>query len=305
VSVKKQLRIQPFIFLAGSILTLAELFVRLNSSSLCHSEGCGVVNSFARSELLLVAAGFLFFVVLTVLSLFRSSRYGEPAIDFFLILASVVEGYFLGFQAFVVKTFCYFCLVVAAFIFAALLYRLIALKRLNLVAGLFSSLAIFTAVWFVNPFIGVLPEAEYVLIYSKDCPHCHKVLEFCKEKGIDVVTVEVSEIRGLCRSLGVRSVPALIRNAPDRKEIVIGETQIVKRLSEVLASRAKDNLTSTQVATEVKVKKVSEKKEVKSQSGLVKGEKNGVSADLLDPLKEEDSGGTCFIDFQTQKDNCR
>jgi len=321
---KRQSWIQTFIFLAGLVLTLVELVMELNSTSLCHSEGCRVVDSFARSEILMVTAGLLFFASLTVLSFFRSFYYGELIIDLLLILAFTVEGYLLGFQAFVVKTFCHFCLVIAAIIFTALLYRLFVLKRINLVVGLFSSLAVFVAVWFVNPFIGILPEARYILIYSENCPHCHKVLEFCKEKGIDVVPVEVREIKGLCRSLGVKSVPALVCSAPDKKEIVIGENQVIKKLSEVFVSEAKANspiesVTEKEIKkvsaepkreekhaskakveklSSVKVKKKGEGKEVKNQADLAGGVKDKVSTELLKPFEEESSGGMCSIDSQ-------
>jgi len=292
---KKGLQFQCVFFLVGLVLTLIELVMEFNHSSLCHSEGCRTVDSFAGSEILVVTAGFLFFASLILLSFFRSFRYGELVIDFLLVLASTIEGYFLGFQAFVVKTFCHFCLVVAAIVFTALLYRLFVLKRISLVVGLFSSLAVFVTVWFVNPFIGVLPEAQYVLIYSENCPHCHKVLEFCRSKGIDVVPVEVGEIRGLCRCLGVKSVPALICNASDRKEIVIGENQVIRRLSEVFVSEAK--------ADSVEVKKKSEKKEVKSHSSSIGSKKKKKHVKSLNLFEEERSGGVCSV--ESQGDSCK
>lgn len=49
-----------FLFM-GFLLTTVEFILNLNNSSLCHTQGCSVVDSFAKSETLMVLAGAGFF----------------------------------------------------------------------------------------------------------------------------------------------------------------------------------------------------------------------------------------------------
>lgn len=223
-----------FLFM-GFLLTTVEFILNLNNSSLCHTQGCSVVDSFAKSETLMVLAGAGFFGISFLLSLLKRIPYREQIINILLIAALSVEGYLLGFQTFIVHTFCLFCLIVASLIVVTSVFRFLLMKQTSIIYGFLSLAIVFTATWFVNPSIEVLPDTQYTLIYSKDCPHCHQVIEFCEKNNVNIPKIEVTKIKGVCRSFGINQVPVLVCNCnPQEKRIIQGDKAIIGKLSDLI-----------------------------------------------------------------------
>jgi len=112
---------QIFPFL-GALFLGVELFWRFNKGkSLCSTESCSLVGNYIRFEdTYLIALGFVFLLVLFLFHFlyFRSpdKTYLKKIIYGLFCAGFIVDGVLLGFQIFIIKTFCQIC-----FIFAGIL----------------------------------------------------------------------------------------------------------------------------------------------------------------------------------------
>ena len=246
------------LFLLGFLIAVFEIILKLNNKTICNTKGCALVDSFTKSELLMLVFGAGLFLLLFILSILKKEKIFsvsiQHVISFIVILALTIEGYLVGFQLFVIKEYCLFCLTVAGLIFISAIYYLFV-KKIKLVSLAFVSfLVVLFFTWFVNPAITVLPKNKYVLIYSEDCSHCHKVIDFCKERGIDIVKVEVNQVKGALRCFGINSVPALVCDFDNEKNIVVGYESIIQKLNSFLADSVHAEDTKEEYSNNNKIK---------------------------------------------------
>lgn len=211
---------------AGMILTGAELALQGAGSSVCGTEGCRVIASFARSEALVAALGFLFWALLFAA---RMSERGGGAVSLLLAAALSAEGYLLGFQLFIARELCPFCLASAALVVLAGAVRAWE-EDAGVLSGFAGLLAVLAFTWLANPGLPRLPGHTCTVLYSEDCPHCLEVLRECSLRGIRIGTLEVREASGLLRSLGLKEVPILVCPGEGRLEILCGTGPILARL---------------------------------------------------------------------------
>lgn len=213
------------LYLSGFIFVLIEFILHLYGKAICTTEGCRVVESFVKGgDIVLLIAGIVLFGILTVLSLFNKKSL-EIIHSLILGLAIVVEGYLLGFQLFIIHELCLFCLIVFLLLFTASTVRVFQGKK-ELAFALAGFVAVLFITYLVNPQIAGLPFSQYVLVYSKDCPHCEEVIKFCKQYSISVETVEAKKLAGILKALNLNSVPVLFCDEGSTKKFIIGEESI-------------------------------------------------------------------------------
>ncbi|MGB9892759.1 hypothetical protein [Thermodesulfovibrio yellowstonii] len=232
-------------YLAGFLVVLAETIFHIYGKSLCTTEGCRIVESFVKGgDLGLLIAGLLSFGVLIFISFYKFPQKIKTLIEYIhsgiLIAALSVEGYLLGFQLFIVKELCIFCLTVFGILFISSVIRLFE-KRLEMAYAFAGFICIFLITYFVNPGINPIPSSSgYVLVYSKGCPHCEEVIQFCKTHYPSVQTIEAKEVVGTLRALKIDHVPVLFCDEGTTKRLIVGQNSI----KEYLLSKAPE--TSTQ-----------------------------------------------------------
>ena len=226
----------------GVALTLVNFLLELGGKRLCHSEGCLVVDSFSKSDPLMNLLGLLFFGAALAGELLGAVNLS----GLLLTLALVAEGYLLGFQLFVIGKLCHFCLAVFTLVFVSnllYLFRNLAEGRdvKATLLGFLGFLTVLFMVWFVNPQIGELPKGENVVIYSPNCPHCERVLSYCRSHNINATFVNINREKGLCHSLGLEEIPILIHREGGKLEIIVGDSRIIPYLREKYERKEKGN----------------------------------------------------------------
>jgi len=218
--------IERMLYLAGLFLVLTEIILQYSGKSLCTSSGCRTAELFVSNSMILLAAGAAAFLCLILMSFFRKLAFAR-----FLILTSAlsVEGYLVAFQSFVVREFCLFCMAVFV-VFVLSVSMNILQKRLEYTVSLAGFLCVLSAVYLVNPGVDEIPHERYVLIYSKDCPHCEETIRFCRERNIPVSMIDARKVVGTLKSLGLDVVPVLVCNDKDEREIFAGSEKIKEYL---------------------------------------------------------------------------
>ncbi len=221
----KMPKILTFLYLIGFVLVFLEFMLKFFGKSICQTEGCRIVESFVKGgDILLLLIGMGLFATLLFFSLTKKFDLLHSLI---LISALSTEGYLLSFQAFVIREFCIFCLVVFAILLLSSLLRFV-MGRKELVFAFFCFASLFLITYLVNPHISDFPSAKqnYVLVYSKDCPHCKEVIQFCEQMSIPVHKIEADKISGLLKALNIKSVPVLYCNEGSEKKFIIGAENI-------------------------------------------------------------------------------
>ena len=177
------------------LLILFQLSMLLGKGEIiCLNNGCRIVE-----DLLLVSPvffnllGLCFFLSIVILSVAEKNHPSfSRLIDILLISGAVSEGVLVGFQLFVAKTLCSYCLMVCALIFLLILLR----KKQVLLYGasffcvelIVFSLLRFDVIPANLPGMGLdlgtyaiktcsSPVKQVYLIFSKDCSHCKKVID--------------------------------------------------------------------------------------------------------------------------------
>lgn len=233
VRLKKLFANGSIFYLIGFFVTMFELIFHFFGKTLCRTEGCRAAESFVKGgEIILLVSGFILFSILSLIS-FKEPE-NKISIrgyihSLLLVIALSAEGYLVGFQAFIIKEFCLFCITVFSILIMASLIRFIN-KRKEMVFVFVSFVSVFFMTFLVNPQIGTIPSSPYVLVYSKDCPHCKEVIQFCKQHSISVEAVEVQKVSSALKSLNINSVPVLLCNEGNEKKFIIGSDEIKKYL---------------------------------------------------------------------------
>lgn len=213
------------IYLFGLLLASAELISHFLGKSLCTTGGCRIVESFVKGgDLVLLIIGVVLFGSLLFISLSKHRILNNIHL-LILISAMCVEGYLVGFQLFIIHEICVFCLTVFTLITIATLIKFIQGDK-ELIFAFVAFVSVFFVTYLVNPQIGNFPASQYVLVYSKSCPNCEEVIQFCKQYKLPVTPVEVSHLSGTFKALNINSVPVLFCDEGMRKHLILGKENI-------------------------------------------------------------------------------
>jgi len=257
--------IPVIVALLGALGAAAQVLVLLaRGEAICFNEGCRVVEGLTRVPPLFInLAGLGFFLAAAALAWRAPASAAARRLLGVTLLAGVaVEGVLFGFQYFVAKAFCAWCL--SVFGLVALLNALAGTRQaLRAAAVLAASLAAFAALSFgvIKPPAGgraldggtygvrrcAEPAKQVYLVFSSSCPHCAEVLralEACNScnfhfnpidqiAGLDLPGVERAASydpgvnRGLLSLLGIEEVPVLLAPGPEGVSVIRGEKRIL------------------------------------------------------------------------------
>ena len=117
-------------------------------------------------------------------------------------------------------------------------------KKLEYTIPLAGFLCVLSAVYLVNPGVDEIPRERYVLIYSKDCPHCEETIRFCRERNIPVSMIDARKVIGTLKSLGLDVVPVLVCNGENKREIFVGSRKIEEYLISLHAPSELEDINS-------------------------------------------------------------
>lgn len=232
--------------------------------AVCLNDGCRIIEGLTRLPPQFInLAGAGFFLVAAVLTLRASgSKSARRRLGVLLLAGIAAEGVLFGYQGFVAKTFCSWCLVVLALV--ALLNILGGWRQAFRATAVFvASLVAFSALRFgvVQSTTGgraldggtwgvhrcAAPAKQLYLIFSSTCPHCAEVirtLESCNScnlhfnpidqfDGLDLSGVErlasydPGVNRGLLALLGIDEVPVLLAPSPEGFSVIRGGERIL------------------------------------------------------------------------------
>jgi hypothetical protein len=246
----------------GAAVQATLLLVR--GQAICLNEGCRVVEGLTRVPPLVInLAGLGFFLAAAVLAWRAGDAKAARRLLGLLLLAGVaVESVLFGYQIFVAKAFCSWCLAVLALVM--LLNVLAGWRQALGAAGVFAaSLVALSVLRFgvVQPAAGgraldggtwgmrrcAAPAKQLYLLFSSTCPHCAEVLralESCNScnfhfnpvdqiTGLDLPGVERGAAydpgvnRALLALLGIEEVPVLLVPGPEGMSVIRGEKRIL------------------------------------------------------------------------------
>lgn len=279
---KITLHMSRLVALAGSILTLVQIFfIANNQDGICLNDGCKVVDSLtAVPPIYFNIGGFLFFqAVFWGLWLVRSNSKWQVNVNILLLAGLAAEGVLVSFQHLVAQTFCSYCLIIFSLIL--LLNILAGIRQLFTGAAVFFAvLACFMSLQFGGgraPFLqldsgtfaalaGDEEEKRY-LFFSSTCKYCEQVIESL-EKGsncgvrfnpldrIDNFPLEAAVRKEdyspetnikIMKALGLEQVPVLLITKAAGFEVITGSGKIQQHFDEkCLAPVEAPNSGSTQ-----------------------------------------------------------
>ena len=250
----------------GAAIQAALLFG--SGKAICFNEGCRVIEGLTRVPPLYInLAGLGFFIAVAVLAWrVPASAIFRHLLGVMLVAGIAVEGVLFGYQYFVAKAFCAWCL--SVFGIVVLLNVLAGARQaLRAAAVLAASLVAFSVLSFgvIKPPTGgwaldggtygvrrcAAPAKQVYLVFSSTCPHCAEVLrtlESCNScnfhfnpidqiAGLDLPGVERSTSydpgvnRGLLALLGIEEVPVLLAPGPEGMSVIRGERRILAYIS--------------------------------------------------------------------------
>jgi hypothetical protein len=236
----------------------------LHGEAFCLNQGCQVIEKLTLiSPFYFNLLGLIYFQTVFWMSFISLSRPGvESLLRMLLISGLAVEGILSGYQLFVVHTFCSYCLVV--FLLIILMNCLAGLRQLALGTGIVIvelmafSLLIFdsaqTCLHGCTLDDGTYavrtcsdPVKQMYLVFSEDCPHCHKVIEAlrgctkCEFHFNPVKKINREVLPGLehneaysprintmaLKLSGIDTIPVLIARNVDGLTFIRGEKNII------------------------------------------------------------------------------
>ncbi len=255
--------------LIGSLLTGAQLiFSLMNGENFCLNQGCQIVESYTGSSPIVTnALGLIFFILVLWLSFLapknREIKYGLWT----LLLAGIgAEGIFIGFQLFVAKALCSYCILVFFLVFLTIV--LFNTKTAIQAAAIFTAqLVVFSILNFQKTTSIVQyslnngtyaikscsrPVKELYLIFSTDCAHCKNVLNalqgcsrcelhfnpikpikkdlFPDVKKMESYTTDVNILA--LKVLGIQTIPVLVVKNPNGLTFITGDKPIIRFIEE-------------------------------------------------------------------------
>ena len=239
------------------------LLLFLRDRVLCLNQGCAVVEELLRIPPLwfnLIGGGFFLLLFLLTLSGRRRGRLPCP-LPLLLLAGAAAEGVLVAYQAFVVRTFCSYCLIICG---ALLLLNILAGRRQAVTAAavflvplLLFSLLQFRPVGTAEKKVTIndgtwgikqcsSPRRLLYLIFSEECPHCRRVLELlegctrCELRFNPIHTIDPDLLPGVrpekdfdpavniatLNMLGIDTIPVLIEKQPTGWKFIQGERRI-------------------------------------------------------------------------------
>ncbi len=251
--------------LAGSLLTGAQLiFSLVHGENFCLNQGCQIVESYTGSSPIVTnALGLMFFVLVLLLS-FPARKNSEARYGLWTLLLTGMgaEGIFIGFQLFVAKALCSYCLLV--FFLVCLTILFFSKKTAIQAAAIFTAQIVVFSILNFQKTTSIVqyslnngtyaikscsrPVKELYLIFSTDCPHCRNVLnalEGCsrcelhfnpikpinKDLFPDIKKAEnyTTDVNILAlKVLGIQSIPVLVVKNPNGLTFITGDKPIIR-----------------------------------------------------------------------------
>lgn len=252
------------------IISAQALTIIVKEEAFCVNEGCKIVETLTLIPSFyfnLLGVGYFFAVLCT--ALITKSRSGiEPVLGILLISGLTAAGVLLGYQIFVANVFCSYCLLV--FILIVSLNMLMGFRQVTLgLTIIVIQLFIFSLLRFEAPkeqFRGLTldngtyavkrcssPVKQLYLIFSKDCPHCYKVIESlegctrCEFHFNPIKKIGADILPGLrpnkqylpqintdaLKILGIDTVPVLIARDHDGFTFIKGERNIIRYIQNI------------------------------------------------------------------------
>jgi uncharacterized membrane protein len=218
--------------IVGAVYILTELILHAFGTSICQTSGCKTVAQYARfgdaSILIVGLALFFSLAALSFKSVYRVKQGLDKYIDIILIAALAGEGYFTGYQAFIIHEPCFFCLTVFGLLVIMGVLRLISGKR-AILAGFAAMATVFSLLYIVLPAgssVHIPDNEQFVLFYSADCKYCAQVIDEIGKSGITVKHVLVSGYSSYLKSMGIEHVPTLYVNNGYEKIFLTGKDAI-------------------------------------------------------------------------------
>ena len=211
------------------IYIAVETYLKLHHSSLCNATGCKLAGELLRfNPIYLNYVGLAAVTVLVIVG-FLSLKHKIFVKLFFTILYGAVafEATILGYQFLVNPEPCIFCMgIFSSLLLIGLLSDVKNFLRLAAVA-----LAVFIGLntLAVSKNKAFLTEKTTYLIYSKSCPHCHKVIDYFKEHQITYTPISVQEAsaRNFLKFAGIDSIPVLIDKSTPTMTLRVGDHDII------------------------------------------------------------------------------
>lgn len=259
------LRALIYLSLSACIIISAQaLMITFRGEAFCVNEGCKIVETLTLiPPFYFNLLGAAYFFTIFCIALMTRRRSGpEPLLPMLLVSGLVAEGILLGYQIFVANVFCSYCLLV--FILILILNMLTGLRQLTLgLVIIVVQLFIFSLLRFEgtrdqlrgltldNGTYAVRrcsnPVKQLYLIFSKDCPHCYKVIESlegctqCEFHFNPIKKIGSELLPGLTpnkqylpqinthalKILGIDTIPVLIARDHDGFSFIKGERNII------------------------------------------------------------------------------
>jgi hypothetical protein len=300
-------KVYDTVFLAtavlGALFIITELIFQSFGKSICPTEGCKVISQHSRfgdvSILLIGLVTFAALAVLSFLSQYRNRSPYERYINLILVVSLAAEGFFVGYQAFSIKTACVVCLITFCFFLVLAILRLFSGEK-EVIAGFMSFAGVFALFYLILPAGGTvhLPEEELILFYSKDCKYCTEVIEKIKANNINVAHLLAGEYSGFLKNMQIEHVPTLFVNKKNQKMFLTGKEAIDQYL--FCKPEAQGETTSGPEAA------TKSKKEVSSRGNTGSGESNKAFIPLNNPsdiILHSADEGVCSED-RKQDEKC-
>ena len=240
-----------FLSIAGVLLTIVEILLQTKGASLCHTSGCKLAASFARSEMAVLGAGLAFFILLSLLFFLEEKKvfFIRPFLNITIISGLAVEGYLVGFQHFVIHKFCAFCLIICGLIYLIAFIYAFSYHQAYPILGIGVFLGVFIITYLVSPpafsqnleqlatkhYVRGTPKAKWFLFKEENCPHCKKVLQYLLHEyqgSFDLYVCDAQKCVLFLKKLGINEVPVLLIDKGIKKEILIGDSCIIANLKE-------------------------------------------------------------------------
>ena len=215
--------IQLGVSLGFCVLLAIEFFLSLHGKSLCTQQSCRSVDFLSPAHTLMVFLGIVYFLTYA-LGVLTGRDWLIETVSLCGVSAETIL--FLR-QACEYHTFCVLCAVVAAGVFTTAAFGI----RTRRDTAVCFACILSSAVLFALTAIPMRPVKQNVtLIYSPSCPHCERVLQFCRQKGIDLSLCRETNVRGLLYCLGIKGVPALLVKEKGGVRIIEGESSVLAYL---------------------------------------------------------------------------
>ena len=254
---------------AGILLTgLQLIFSLIHGENFCLNQGCQIVESYTGSSPVVTnTLGLIFFLSVLWLSFLAPKNKEIKYALWTLLLAGIgAEGIFIGFQLFVAKALCSYCLLVFFLVFLTIIF--FNTKTAIQAAAIFATqLVVFSILNFQKTTSIVhyslnngtyaikscsRPVKELYLIFSTDCPHCKNVLNALKGcsrcelhfnpikpikkdlfpdvKKMENYTTDVNVLA--LKVLGIQTIPVLVVKNPNGLTFITGDKPIIRFIEE-------------------------------------------------------------------------